>query len=149
MWGSGMSPTPFGIIKNKRHHEALDNQVPKLRKPYRDKLGRFAKRPQRKRKKSYVEQIIDYVPLDLGMGLWRELSLPGYVLPPIPHPLERKRPKKHTRIEKEKEKEKTPTRVPQRKRKITKKAKEWEDLNDILDSYIEDLDLDEDIVGGS
>ena len=33
--------------------------------------------------------------------------------------------------------------------KKPKKVGEWESLDDILDSYIEDMDVDEDIIGGS
>lgn len=67
-----------------------------MKKPYRDKYGRFAKRPKPKKRK-------------------------------IAHPKPKPKPKPKKKVKKEK----------------------WEDLNDILDSYIENMDLEEDDIGGS
>jgi hypothetical protein len=103
-----------------------------MKKPYRDQFGRFTKRPaSKKRKKPHVQKTKSYRPPRKPVRKPRRKS----VRPLRPTPPSPKRPTHKKTV------------APSRKRLPTKKSKEWEDLNNILDSYIEDLDIDEDEIG--
>lgn len=116
-----------------------------MKKPYRDSLGRFARRPgvKGKRKKRHVQT--RYTPKDFIF--YRDI--PESFAPP----LFVDRPKRIRRGEEIKETERERPSTPTHRETFAPyeppKIRKWEDIEEIIDTYIDDLDLDEDIIGGS
>ena len=113
-----------------------------MKKPYRDQYGRFAKRPTPK-KRTTRYGLEDFI-------FFREIPESGdppliVVRPPRRDDIGSLRPATRQETIQAQHQEEQATR----KRRPKKEPKEWEDLNDILDSYIEDMGIDEDGIGGS
>lgn len=112
-----------------------------MKTPYRDQYGRFAKRPTPKKRKKHVQQIKNPLSSTSKIRIVRPKSRKRIrqVQPSTPHEKKPTRPK-----------EKAPRRkrLPEKKPTPLRK-KEWDTptMGDILDSYIEELDLDEDTIG--
>jgi hypothetical protein len=103
-----------------------------MKKPFRDKHGRFAKRPKpKKRKKRHVKRL-------------RTVVTPTRKTTSRVKKTLRIRPRKISTLDSSKRKTLSPP-----KKTRTKTTKEWEPLSvsDILDIYIETYDLDEDNIG--
>jgi hypothetical protein len=120
-----------------------------MRKYYRDALGRFAVRPRKKRRKRLVPTAYGLADFIFYREIPESVTTPLQTLRPDPRERDRPfrpdapKPKRQTRREEEEEDGKdVSTPEPEIKER-------WEDIEDILDLYIADLDLDEDIIGGS
>jgi hypothetical protein len=107
-----------------------------MKKPYREKFGRFAKRPTPKKRKKHVQKTRSSRSARIPIRKIRSKRV---------RPLRPVTPKQKKAA---RTKEETPRRKQISKKKPTPvRKREWEDLNEILDAYIEDMDLDEDEIG--
>jgi len=107
-----------------------------MKKPLRDKLGRFTKRPKPKKRKKHVQKTQSRRPSRKTVRpLQRKRVRPLRPAPP--------KPKRPTR-----KKEETPRRKRIEKKK-PRQITEWDSasVSDILDIYIENFDLDEENIG--
>ena len=112
-----------------------------MKKPYRDIHGRFAKRPHRRKVPTHVYQkAVPRRPSQPDKKTSTKKAPSRSVGTRHQQPISSLR-KRHTPTRKKPTRKTTPTR------KKAPKKKEWEDLTDILETYIHDLDIDEDDIG--